>query len=272
MKILALKIYTDSIQGYREGVPKLLDMLSELGLDASFFFGMGTEDDGSVVSRLFREEKEIVASAPGIIRDAHRRRHDCGIYGWNPREWQNRLEKMKDTTLEADIKRSVEYFTRRTGSRPAGFAAPGCRATYISLRIQDDMRFQYCSDTFGLYPFLPKISWKTFITPQVPATHPPLEVMLQKVPESFVRTMMENLFDTLPDGLSVLPMNAAVAIVPEIFPPLCAFAARCRDAGTRFITLHRVVRSLDAQKLPQCEITAAHAFNMPRDVAVQTLE
>ncbi len=263
MKILALKIYIDSIQGYREGVPKLLDTLSEPGLEASFFFGMGTEDDGSVVSRIFREEKEIVASAPGIIRDAHRRGHDCGIYGWNPREWQSRLEKMKDTTLESDIKRSVEYFTRRTGSRPAGFAAPGFRATYISLRIQDDVRFKYCSDTFGHYPFLPKISWKTFATPQIPATHPPLEIMLQKVSESVVRTRMENLFDTLPDGLSVLPMNAVVGTVPEIFPPLCEFIVRCHGAGVRFVTLHRVVRSLDVKELPQCEVASARAFHMP---------
>ncbi|MDL2264163.1 polysaccharide deacetylase family protein [Synergistaceae bacterium OttesenSCG-928-I11] len=272
MKILALKIYIDSIQGYREGVPKLLDIMSELDIAASIYFGMGTEDDGSVMSRIFREEKEIVASAPGIIRDAHRRGHDCGIYGWNPREWQLRLEKMKDTTLEADIKRSVEYFARRTGNRPAGFAAPGFRATYISLRIQDDVRFKYCSDTFGHYPFLPKISWKTFATPQVPATLPPLEIMLQKCTEAVVRTRMENLSDTLPDGLSVLPMNAVVASVPEIFPPLYEFITRCHDTGTRFVTLHRVVQSLDAKNLPQCEVVSAKAFGMPREVAVQSTD
>lgn len=272
MKIIALKIYIDSIEGYREGVPKLLGIFGELEIEASFFFGMGTEDDGSVISRLFKEDKEIVASAPGIIRDAFRRGHDCGVYGWNPHEWQARLEKMKDTTLESEIKRAVEHFTRRTGSRPNGFAAPGFRANYITLRIEDDIRFKYCSDTFGYYPFLPKMSWKTFATPQIPATVPPLEVVLQKQTEAAVRTRMEALWDALPDGLSVIPMNASVASTPEIFPPLYEFVTRCRNAGARFIPLSQIAKNLADAKLPQCEVVSAKAFNMQREVAVQSLD
>lgn len=272
MKIIALKIYIDSIQGYREGVPKLLDIFSELEIEASIFFGMGTEDDGSVISRLFKDDKEIVASAPGIIRDAHRRGHDCGVYGWNPREWRARLEKMKDTTIESDIKRAVEYFARRTGCRPNGFAAPGFRTSYICLRIQDDIRFRYCSDTFGCYPFLPKMSWKTFATPQIPSTVPPLESVLSKQPEASVRARLETLLASLPDGLSVLPMNASAAAAPEIFPAFYEFAARCRNTGVRFITLDRVIKNLSIAALPQCEVTFAKAFDMPRDVALQSLD
>lgn len=272
MKIIALKIYIDSTPGYREGVPKLLDVFSEFEIEASMFFGMGTEDDGSVISKLFKDDKEIVASAPGIIRDASRRGHDCGVYGWNPREWQNRLEKLKDTTMEADMKRAVEYFARRTGSRPNGFAAPGFRVSYISLRIQDDIRFKYCSDTFGYYPFMPKMSWKIFSTPQVPSTVPPLEVMLQKQTEASVRARLDSLWEALPDGLSVLPMNASVASTPEIFPPLYEFVARCKNAGARFITLGKVVKNLASVRLPQCEVVSVRAFNMPREVAVQSLD
>jgi peptidoglycan/xylan/chitin deacetylase (PgdA/CDA1 family) len=188
MKIVALKIYVDSTHGYQEGVPRLLDVFGAQCLEASFFFGMGADDDRQTrqvfSSEWARSEKDIVASAPGIIRDARSCGHDCGIYGWNPREWQSRFEKMNDTTVEANIKRSIKYFSQRTGTQPNGFAAPGFRVNYIILRILDDLRFKYGSDTFGHYPYRPRISWKTFETPQIPSTHPPLEIMLQKLPEA----------------------------------------------------------------------------------------
>lgn len=272
MKILALKAYIDTLTGYREGVPRLLDILSELGAESSFFFGMGTEGTGSAISKLFGEGREIVSSAPGILRDAARRGQDCGIYGWNPHEWQSRLEKMRDTTIESDIKRAVEYFARRTGCRPNGFAAPGYRVNYMSLRIQDDVRFRYCSDTFGFYPYFPKMSWKTFSTPQIPATLPPLEVVLKRRSESDVRAVLRELDDQLPDGLSVLPMNAAVAASPEIYAPLYEFLMRMHGKGVRFMSLDSVIKSLDTDTLPACEVVATRAFGMSREVATQNPE
>ncbi|MDR1885758.1 MAG: polysaccharide deacetylase family protein [Synergistaceae bacterium] len=272
MRILALKIYTDTLKAYREGVPRLLDTLNEAGVEGSFFFGMGSEWSGSAISKLFGEGREIVASAPGIIRDAARRGQDCGIYGWNPMEWQSRLDKMKDTTIDSDIKRAVEYFVRRTGVRPNGFAAPGYRVSYISLRIQDDIRFGYCSDTFGFYPFFPKMSWKTFNTPQIPSTIPPVEAVLQRVTGQVARERLSALEEGLPDGLSVLPMNSIVATEDEIFAPLREFILRCSENGVRFMNLDRVVKSLDIGSLHSCEVTMTRAFGMPREVAVQNPE
>jgi peptidoglycan/xylan/chitin deacetylase (PgdA/CDA1 family) len=271
MKIIALKIYVDTLGAYRDGVPKFLDAFDELSLAGSFFFGMGTEGNGSVVSRLFGEGKEIVQSAPGILRDASRRGQDCGIYGWSPHEWETRLEKMKDTTIEADLKRAVEYFARRTGRRPDGFAAPGFRVNYISLRIQDDIRFRYCSDTFGFCPFLPKMSWKVFDTPQIPSTLPPLEVALRRVSESEARSRFKELRCNIKNGLNVLPMNAVVAIIPEIFGPFYEFLLYSAKEGVKFISLNTVVKSVDAAALPLCEIVTVKAAGMPRAVAMQTI-
>lgn len=272
MKIAALKVYVDSMIGYREGVPRILDALDECGVHGSFFFGMGTENDGSLMRRFFKDDKEIVASAPGIIRDAFRRGHDCGICGWNPREWQSKLDRLKDTTLEADIKRAINAFYRRTGARPRGFAAPGARANYISLRIQDDVRFMYCSDTFGYYPFLPKISWKTFSTPQVPSTHPPLEVALRNAPEQVVRERLGDLIDSLPDGLAVIPLNASVATERTLADPLRDFISTAVAFDVRFLTLARVIESIDVKRLPKCEIKTCPAFGVTKGVTVQVTD
>jgi peptidoglycan/xylan/chitin deacetylase (PgdA/CDA1 family) len=272
MRILAFKVYADTTDGYREGVPRLLDIFDESGTRASFFFGMGSEGAGTPLSKLLGDNRDIVASAPGILRDAAKRGQDCGIYGWNPQEWRFRLEKMKDTSLEADITRSIEYFARRTGHRPSGFAAPGCRVNYMSLRIQDDMRFRYCSDTFGFYPFMPRLSWKTFSTPQIPSTLPPIEAVLKKSSEAEARARFAELAEALPDGLSVLPMNAATVNAKELYAPFYEFAQRLRSMGVKFMSLNDVARSVDALSLAPCEIVFARAFGMPNEVAVQSLE
>jgi peptidoglycan/xylan/chitin deacetylase (PgdA/CDA1 family) len=272
MKVLSLKIYADSLSGYRDGVPRLLDIFDELGIAASLFFGMGNEGVRSPFSKLLGEGKEIVASAPGILRDASKRGQDCGVYGWNPIEWQSRLDKMKDTTLESDIKRAIEYFARRTGCRPSGFAAPGFRVNYMSLRIQDDLHFKYCSDTFGFYPFMPQLSWKVFCTPQIPSTLPPVEVILKKMSEAAARDKFSELSGSLPDGLNVLPLNAAVANNKDLRAPLYEFLLRLHDTGVVFMSLNSVVQSLDPETLEPCEIVFTKAFGMQNEVATQSLE
>ena len=272
MKIISLKIYADTLNGYREGVPILLDICGELGIEASFFFGMGTENTGSALSKFLGEAREIVASAPGILRDASKRGQDCGIYGWNPLEWQSRLEKMKDTTLEADMKKAIEYFSRRTGCRPNGFAAPGCRVNYMSLRIQDDLRLRYCSDTFGFYPFLPQLSWKVFATPQIPSTLPPIEVILKKTSESEARAGFAELADSIMEGLNVLPLNAAIANDNVICAPFYEFLLRMRDTGVKFMSLNSVAQSINAELLEPCEIIFTKAFGLPNEVATQSVD
>jgi len=233
---------------------------------------MGNEGVRSPLSKILGEGKEIVAGAPGILRDASKRGQDCGIYGWNPQEWQGRLEKMKDTTLESDVKRAIEYFARRTGCRPNGFAAPGCRVNYMSLRIQDDLRFKYCSDTFGFYPFMPQLSWKIFSTLQIPSTLPPLEVVLQRASESEARSRLKELDSSVEVGLNVLPVNAAAVINPQIFGPFHEFLLRSAREGVRFVSLSAVAGKVDISSLPPCEVTDARVFGMSQGVALQTLE
>lgn len=272
MKILALKVYTDTQKAYLEGVPRLLDIMDELYAFGSFFFGMGTESAGGDLRKLFGEGTAIAESSPGVLRDAAKRGQDCGVYGWNPQEWEARLDKMQDTTLEADIKRAVETFTRRTGVRPSGFAAPGWQVNYMSLRVQDAMHFRYCSDTFGFYPYLPKLSWKTFSTPQIPDTLPPVEVALRGASSDQINERLRLLETSLSIGLTVLPMNSAVAISRELRGPLRDFLLRCRDGGVKFMDLGSVAKVLNPEDLPVCEVVAAKAQGLPRPVATQSIE
>lgn len=272
MKILALKIYVNTQKAYGEGVPHLLDVMDELRAFGSFFFGMGTESAGGGLRGLFGEPPAIVDSAPGILRDAARRGQDCGVYGWNPREWEARLGRIQDTTLESGIRRAVEMFTRQTGVRPNGFAAPGWQVNYMSLRVQDTLRFKYCSDTFGFCPYRPRLSWKTFETPQIPDTLPPLETTLKGADGAQIRERLSLLGESLPTGLTVLPMSAAVGAMGDLRGPLRDFLLRQRDEGVKFMDLGSVTKILNPDTLPVCEIAFARARGMARPVATQSVE
>jgi hypothetical protein len=119
---------------------------------------------------------------------------------------------------------------------------------------------------------MPKMSWKTFRTPQIPSTLPPLEIALQSAPESDARSRLKELNENLRDGLNVLPMSAIVAALPQICGSLKEFLLQCTGDGVKFIGLSTVIKNLDASKLPTCEVIAAQAPGMPREVAMQSLE
>ena len=272
MKIVALRIFVDTAKAYTDGVPRLLDLMEELGIRGSFFFGMGSESTGSTVSKLFgSDNQDITASAPGILRDTYRRGQDCGICGWNPREWERRFEKLKDTTLESNIKKAIELFARRAGVRPSGFASPGWRTSYMSLRIQDEMRFKYCSDTFGLYPYLPRITWKAFSTVQIPSTLPPMEDVLSELSRQDAELALSALRDQLSGGLNVLPINAILAAGSEYFACISTFLAQCKSDGVRFMGLDKVASNIDRNSLQECDVRDVQMGKTRKSVSTQDL-
>lgn len=269
MKILALKIHADTARAYGRGVPALMEMLDHAGVGASFFFAMGSERSGSALSKLFGENRRIVSSDPGILRAAYLAGYDCGVYGWNPLEWTMRLDRIGSDVLEDDVRRSVEYFARTAGCRPNGFSAPGFRANAVTLRIQDSVRFNYCSDTFGFYPHFPRIASETFKTPQIPATLPPLELVLQGRPETEIRALMEVLADQLGEGLNVLPVSAHVGTVREVLCPLRDFLLRCKDEGVKFMDLNSVIKHIDRKMLCVCEVRMVSMDGFSGEILMQ---
>ncbi|GHV29984.1 polysaccharide deacetylase [Synergistales bacterium] len=250
MKIVALRILADTLRSYRDGVPRLLDALDEISAKGSFFFGMGSERSGSAMSKLFGAEKEIVPSAPGILKDAFKRGHDCGVCGMNPREWRARLDKLPDTSVLANIKNAHSNFRKRVGSPPNGFASPGFRVNYISLRTLDDAGFKYCSDTFGFCPFIPKMSKKIFAIPQIPSTLPTLEDLLRRLQPQEAMNLLSN----MDDGLNVLPVDAELAASQDALGFIRAFMERAAGDGVKFLDMLTVAKNIDIKALPICEI------------------
>jgi hypothetical protein len=80
---------------------------------------------------------------------------------------------------------------------------------------------------------------------------------------------MFDLSQSLPDGLSVLPMNAAVVNETEHYAPVYEFLLRARDDGVKFMSLYSAAVSIDPRSLRGCEVITSKAFGMTNEVASQ---
>ena len=60
---LSLKVDVDTDRGTRVGVPRLLDLFDEFGIQATFLFSLGPDNTGRAIRRIFR---------PGFFRKVAR--------------------------------------------------------------------------------------------------------------------------------------------------------------------------------------------------------
>ena len=67
---LGIKIDVDTLEGFRQGVPALLEVLAEQAVKASFFLALGPDNSGRAIFRVFRQqgflEKMLRTRAPAI--------------------------------------------------------------------------------------------------------------------------------------------------------------------------------------------------------------
>jgi peptidoglycan/xylan/chitin deacetylase (PgdA/CDA1 family) len=104
-------------------LPRVLELLSELGLPATFFVeGINAE--------LY----------PDALRTIDARGHEVAYHGWRHEAWAN-LDPARERELLA---LGVESFGA-LGLRPAGFRPPGGRLASSSFRALADAGFSYCS-------------------------------------------------------------------------------------------------------------------------------
>ena len=71
-RILGLKIDVDTYQGMRRGVPRLLDLLAQEKLRATFYLSIGPDASGRAIFQMFRNprflKKMIATRAPSLDR------------------------------------------------------------------------------------------------------------------------------------------------------------------------------------------------------------
>ncbi|MBQ3397183.1 MAG: 4-deoxy-4-formamido-L-arabinose-phosphoundecaprenol deformylase [Synergistaceae bacterium] len=263
---LAIKIDIDTLRGYLEGLPKLLDILSEHKVKASIFFSLGPDNSGKALRRIFRKgfiskmlrtkaptaygiktlfygtllpAPMIANSNPDLIRRAIYEGHDCGIHSWDHVYWQDNLPKLTREIIRNEFHKSMELYEKIAGERAKSCAAPGWQVTCDSLRVQDELDFDYCSDVRGYAPFMPELDGVTFRTPQVPSTLPTMDEVLGLVPQEKLNDYYMKL---LHEGLNVHTIHTEMegGMMSEVFRE---FLSRCSDNNTEFMTLREALKN-----------------------------
>jgi undecaprenyl phosphate-alpha-L-ara4FN deformylase len=202
---VAIKVDVDTWIGLKEGVPRLLALFRHFAVPASFFIAFGPDNSGKALRRIFKRGflhkmwrtnavriygvKTLLCGtllpapiigdmAPELLRAVLDDGHELGIHGYDHVLWQDRLQGLGEAGITNEIERAIASYVKTLKISPQSFAAPGWQATDASLAVQDRQGFLYCSDTRGVFPFLPRMQGQTFQTLQIPTTLPTLDEVL----------------------------------------------------------------------------------------------
>ena len=276
---LSLKVDVDTLRGYREGVPRMLDLFERLGIRASIFFSFGPDNSGKAIRRIFRKgfltkmlrtkapstygfktllygtllpAPQIVKQAPEILKRAHQKGHECGTHAWDHVRWQDELQRMDCPAIRDEFAKARKLFKEIIGADATSCAAPGWQVTAKSLEVQDELNLCYASDTRGTEPFYPRYGNKTFKTLQIPTTLPTLDELLG-APGMDDTTILHLWMDGMQHRFNVLTIHAEMEGLSKL-DFLEIFLLKCLQKGVRFIALAEVAKQCAEKETPMCDI------------------
>lgn len=274
---LAIKIDIDTLKGYLEGLPRLLEILKAHEVKASIFFSMGPDNSGKALRRIFRKgfitkmlrtkapstyglktllygtllpAPLITQAKPDLIRRSIDEGHDCGVHSWDHVYWQDNLNSLTSEKIRDELEKAFYLFEKFSGVRALSCAAPGWQVNTKSLAVQDSLGLEYCSDVRGFAPFLPEMDGEKFKTPQIPSTLPTLDEVLGPVKAEDVS---EYYFKLLKPGLNVHTIHTEME-GGNLSWTFDKFLTRCRDSGVEFLTLKEIAEREKISKYSKIEM------------------
>jgi len=251
--IVGLRVDVDTRRGLDEGVPRLLELFRRLGISASFFVTMGPDNSGRAIRRALRPSflakmwrtnplklyglrtlmsgtlvpaRLVGAGAPAMLRQIAAEGHEVAPHGWDHVGWQDRIHRLDQLAVRADLDLAARAFTAAVGVTPSASAAPGWRTSPVALAVQDGRGLLYASDTRGDTPFRPHVGHEVLETIQLPTTMPTMDEIVGRVayvPAALVQAVRP--------GINVFTLHAEV------------------EGGALLKTFETFLRELDASRV-----------------------
>lgn len=269
---LGLKVDVDTLQGFREGVPALVELLGARGIKASFFVSLGPDNSGKAVFRVFKQqgflEKMWRTRAPAIyglrtmfygtllpapvIGEGAREilaavagaGHELGLHGYDHVRWHDRLLTMSREEVSRELAQAQKMLMKNLGQTARSFAAPGWQCSAAHRAVLAAGGFLYSSDTRGYAPYFPRFGEEINPLLEIPTTLPTMDELLGFdgcSPGDFTELVLSRL------QKSVLPQVLTVHAEVEGGPLRGDFASlldRCRALGVEFFRLEDWAREL----------------------------
>ncbi len=232
---VGLRVDVDTLRGTKSGVPRLLDVMREHGVRATFFFSVGPDNMGRHVWRLFKpaflwkmlrtggpslygwsilrcgvigEGPDIGRAEADVIRRAEAEGHEAGLHAWDHQRWQS-MDMADGEAVRRQIRLGFDRLADILGHAPACSAAPAWRAPAAALAAKEEFPFAYNSDCRGTDAFLPSDGGGV-LKPQIPVTLPTYDELYGRdgvTDENYNETILSRI---RPDALNVLCIHAEV--------------------------------------------------------------
>ncbi|MHB8622048.1 MAG: polysaccharide deacetylase family protein [Sulfuricaulis sp.] len=294
---LALKIDVDTDRGTRLGVPALLELFDEFGIQATFLFSLGPDNTGRAIRRIFRPgffrkvARTSVVSVYGVrtllngvlwpgphigqrneavMRATRDHGHEVGIHCYDHIRWQDGLASMTRAEVYAELAQARREFTRIFGAPAKTAGAAGWQANALSLAAYDDADLLYASDARGSHAFFPRVDGAVFSTLQIPTTLPTLDELLGR-PEHPESQLVESYLSWLrSDQPNVLTAHAEIEGMKKI-AFFRALLVGARQRGVRFTRLDKLAHEYlnDRHSIPVCDLVAGRVDGRSGTLAVQ---
>jgi undecaprenyl phosphate-alpha-L-ara4FN deformylase len=285
---IALKVDVDTLRGTREGVPALLRVLQQTGAGATFLFSLGPDHTGRAIRRVFRPGflgkvsrtsvlehyglrtllygtllpgPDIGRRAGAQMRQVRDAGFEVGMHCYDHIAWQDFVTRRDAVWTLRQMRSGVERFQEIFGSAPRVHGAAGWQMNAAALRLEEQLGFDYASDTRGTAPFLPLIEGRSSQVPQLPTTLPTLDELI-----GLNGLSADNVHETLLErtrlarggrggGSEVFTLHAeleGMKLLPVLRRLLEGWAAQ----GHELVSLATLCATLDRTALPACAVVS----------------
>jgi len=251
----------------KRGVPRLLSILNQFGIQATFYLSMGPDASGRAILQLVKNPRflkkmlktnagrlygmktalygtllsspMIALSFPDLVEQIISAGHEVEFHAWDHRRWQDELYQRSYEWIEDWFEKGISAYRKMVRREPSSFGAPSWVIDDRVLTILGKYPFHYLSCTRAKEPFIHEISGLM----EIPSDLPCLEEV--GVPQGVSRILQ-----TLKDGgIHVLPVHAEVegGIWDKHFIELCE---NVRHMNFQILPLSEIKVHLESEALP----------------------
>ena len=292
--ILAVKVDVDTYRGTRDGVPRLVELLKQHRAAATFLFSLGPDHTGRALRRAFRpgffskvKRTSVLkhygartllygtllpgpdigrkcAAQMRAVRDAG---FEVGVHCWDHVRWQDGVAQAEGDWTEREMRRALARFEEIFGEKPQTWGAAGWQTNRHAAWVEE-VSFPYASDTRGRGPFRPLWDGVAIGCPQLPTTLPTLDELIgvDGIDEQNVASALLQKTQSPRDHVFTLHAELEGG---NLLPALDALLAGWKRQGYELVSTRACFESLDAAKLPRCEMVYGEVPGRSGTLALQ---